>query len=160
MNPNDSDFEEQLKTLSPTVPSNELERMIARALQGRELVPISSSTRVVRGVTSWWRGLACAGIGAAAAVAVVTHFDRTQPATTIASPALAATALPFDRAESSSEMLGAEDQGFVYEDGSIPVRQVRYSSVERFTWSNAATGAQMVVEIPREDVRLLPVAMQ
>lgn len=40
------------------------------------------------------------------------------------------------------------------------MRQIRFSSIERHVWNDPDTGARMEVEVPREDVRFMPVAMQ
>jgi hypothetical protein len=57
-----------------------------------------------------------------------------------------------------SELLDASDEGIV-DHGDSVARVVRYSSVERRKWTDAK-GAVTVVEVPREDVVLLPVSFQ
>ncbi|MEI9894844.1 MAG: hypothetical protein WDN28_13410 [Chthoniobacter sp.] len=41
-----------------------------------------------------------------------------------------------------------------------PAREVRYTYLERHAWSNPHTGARVYLEVPREDVYLLPVSLQ
>ena len=41
-----------------------------------------------------------------------------------------------------------------------PAREVRYTYRERHEWSNPKTGARVVLEVPREDVYLLPASLQ
>ena len=66
----------------------------------------------------------------------------------------------FEPAESAREMIAAEDGGMVFDDEREPAQVVRLSSVERHAWANPATGAWVEVEVPREDVVLMPVAFQ
>jgi hypothetical protein len=111
----------------------------------------------------WLRSLGWAAAGAAAAIAGVLYFHREPREAAQTAPAVAAVEpeggdyLP---AESESELLGADETGIVYVDGAEPFRQMRFLSVERYAWSNPETGARVEVEVPREDVVLMPVAMQ
>jgi hypothetical protein len=57
-------------------------------------------------------------------------------------------------------MVGTEIGGFFYGDDLAPNRVVRYSSVERRAWADPATGARVEMEVPREDVLLVPVSFQ
>lgn len=159
MNLNDSEFEEQLRALRPAAPAPELAAALARALKspGGQIATAGVLARPARRLPGILRGLGWACAGAAGAVAVLVLWERSQP------PAAAVahvTAPAFDHAESSAELVAAEDEGFVYADDEPPARQFRYNSIERHVWTNASTGARMEIEIPREDLRLLPVALQ
>jgi hypothetical protein len=66
----------------------------------------------------------------------------------------------FEPTGASEEILGAPDEGVILDAASEPVRRVRIVSVERRTWADSATGAQLEVELPREDVFLTSLAIQ
>ena len=106
-------------------------------------------------------GLGWALAGAAAAVALtatIHHFD--QPA---ASPALSSTvtSVPdFEPIEVTHDLIATEDGGFIYEDEQELARLVRYTTLEHHVWTHPLTGARLEVEIPREDIVLVPIAMQ
>ena len=168
MNLNDSEFERRLATLRPALPTPALAESIARELAPREnslavraptAAILSRSERRGFGLSGLLRGLGWACAGACVALVTIAILERAQPVTAPETAEIESTPL-FDHAESSAELLTAQDEGFVYTSGEAPARQVRYNSVERHVWTNASTGARMEVEIPREDVRLMPVAMQ
>lgn len=49
------------------------------------------------------------------------------------------------------------DEGLVFMDSGFSARQIRYQFVDRVTWINPKTGDSLEVEIPREEIILLPV---
>lgn len=169
MNLNDSEFESQLRALAPRPPGVALEERIAAEL--RTIAPRAAAAGVVsrkksRGLPGWLSGFGWAFAGAAVALTAMALLDRlsaeraTSPTTasiTAAGEATAAEAL--EHTGSTEELVGARDEGVVL-DGEEPVRQVHYYSVERHVWRNPQTGALVEIEIPREDVRLTPIAMQ
>ncbi len=168
MNLNDSELEQQLRLIQPRAASATLEEKIAAALERQELVrvervPTSAILRRAEPGPSaflrWLQGLGWAVAGAAAALAAIAILN---PAETRRAPALAAAAPveAFEHTESTEELVTAEDEGLVLASDQEPLRQVRYHSLERHVWVSAATGARMEVEIPREDVRFVSVAMQ
>jgi hypothetical protein len=173
MNLPDSEFEEQLRLLHPRPTSPQLEEAIAASLQQREIAlvdraPTAAILRPPRSAPAsfwrWFQGIGWALAGAAAAVAaivLVNHFEAGAEATKLAATtAAAAPAAGFEYAESNAELVTTEDEGLVLAGDQEPVRQVRYHSLERHVWVNPNTGARMEVEVPREDVRFMPVAMQ
>ena len=167
MNENEFEFEERLRALRPVAPSPEVAESVARELQFRELaVRVPTAATLARPAAPARRfpgilrgfGWACAGacVAVAAIIASERGTERPQPA-----PLAVVEQEPaFDFAESSAEMLTAQDEGFVYAVDQAPARRVRFNSIERHVWTNASTGARMEIEIPREDVRLMPVALQ
>lgn len=66
----------------------------------------------------------------------------------------------FEPAGTTSELLAADDSGPLLETPDGPVREVRYSFRERHAWTNPQTGARMEIEVPRQDVYLVPVSLQ
>jgi hypothetical protein len=170
MNLNDSELEHQLRLLSPRPASPGLEEKIGSAVVRREtaLAERSPTAAILRrgpveaGPWSrWLQGLGWALAGAAAAVAAIalTHQSEMPGASASTAVAQAPTAA-FEHTESTEELVNAEDEGLVLDSDQEPVRQVRYHSLERHVWVNPQTGARMEVEIPREDVRFISVAMQ
>lgn len=172
---NESDLENELRALRPIAPSANLEDRISDALHESALVLVSP--RTLRAPTAgviarpappgffaqWLRGLGWAVAGAAAAVALLLYFQKDaapQTPSVAESTAVKDDAESFLPAESERELVDADDSGVLYVEGEEPLRQIRYRSVERYAWTNPETGARVEVEVPREDVVLMPVAMQ
>jgi negative regulator of sigma E activity len=176
---NESDFELELRALQPSAPSADLAERIARDLQmelpvaaNDAIVPVQPARAVPvpaagivprprRAPWAWLRGLGWACAGAAAVLAIVVLM-QTPPRTTHpepSTPVLASTP-EFQPAEATSELVDAEDQGFVYGEDQTAQRQIRLVYKERHSWTNPATGAVLEFEVPREDIVLMPVAMQ
>lgn len=167
MNPNDSELESQLRALLPRPASPTLEQNIATELACAEIVPaarvpaaavLRRTTRVRSSLPGWLNGIGWAFAGAIVALAAVTLGARFQAAP----PEVAVSAAPaaeFEHAASSEELVNATDEGVVVDDDEF-LRQVHYYTLERHVWVNPQTGARVEVEIPREDVRFTPVAMQ
>ena len=172
MNTNESEFENQLRALRPAAPSPALEESIAREFAShRALATVETRAAVIRRrdvemdapgfFDRIFPGLRWAFAGAAAAAAVflaMNHFQ--QP--TAASPAksVAITEPDFEHVEVTRDLVTAEDGGIVYENEEEPARLVRYTTVEHHVWTHPVTGARLEVEIPREDIVLVPIAMQ
>ncbi len=158
---NESEFEDQLRALRPSRPSRELESKIARGI-GPVAVPRAG---VVPGekkslLERFLPALGWAAVGAAAAVTVMLSLNlakgnlpRPQADTVAVNPTNEPTSDGF-----SGDVLDASDEGIV-DDGSNVGRVIRYSSVERRSWTDSS-GALTVVEVPREDVLVLPVTIQ
>ena len=173
MNTNESEFENQLHALRPLAPSPALEKSIARQLaSGRALATVEPRSPVIRrrdveieprGILDRiFPGLPWAFAGAVAAVAVVaavSHFSDKPTASP--SPATVAAVEPdFEPEGITRELVSAEDGGVVYEETQEPARLVRYTTLERHVWTHPLTGARLEVEVPREDIVLVPIAMQ
>ena len=166
---NEFDLENELRTLRPVSPSPDLETAIARELEKPRLAkPISSSGVVARPRDSFLDrllpGLCWASAGAAAAIAVLSLNLEHIPSADVqpAEPRTVTTIAEnlFEPEESSRELVGTEDGGLIYTADEEPTRIVRYNSMERHVWANPSTGARVEVEVPREDVVLVPVAFQ
>jgi hypothetical protein len=167
---NESEIENELRALRPAPPSPELIERVTQELRTCELgvVPVLEKTVVIhrgagvldRGRSSsfgWWRGPAWAAAGA---FAMWLLLPRATPPPTDQVTTPPASASEFQPGESSTELLIAADDGLLYDEDETPRRQFRLSSIERHTWTNPATGAVLQFEIPREDIVLMPVAMQ
>jgi hypothetical protein len=159
---NESDIEKKLRSLKPASPSRSLEPRIARDLEGQ---PGGAASGVIAGKNPSWLSrvlapLGWAGAGAAVAVAVMLSLNRAeggqqQPALTQNTRA----ALAENGGDVQHEMLDVADEGILDDDTSGPSRIVRYTTLERRQWSEPG-GAITLVEVPREDVVLVPIAFQ
>jgi len=159
---NDSEFEDELRNLlPPAAPSTGLRARIDRELNAPHTIPHHSGqfrfVRLLRDF-SW----ACAG---AIAALLALAFLPLRPANATSKPASPAPVAQagtsaFEHEESSKELLNAEDSDQVVETDDGPAREVRYNYRERHEWANPQTGARIVLEVPREDVYLMPVALQ
>lgn len=173
---NDSELEDQLRAWRPAAPSPELGRRIAQDLAAPVVgaaVGAARSGLLTRPTEKpgaawrWLRDLGWALAGATAALTVVALFPPSDPpaaplasSAVVADPPAAQPAAAFEPAGSTSELLATEDSAQLVETNDGPVREVRYSFLERHAWTNPQTGARMEVEVPREDVYLVPVSLQ
>ena len=158
MNTNESDFENQLRALRPITPSPVLAQNIER-----ELAPprISAEADAPSLFERLFPGLRWALAGAAGAAAVFLVMNHLQPPVVAPAAQTVATAdADFEALEVTRDLVATEDGGLVYEDADEPARLMRYTTLERHVWTHPVTGARLEVEIPREDVVLVPIAMQ
>ncbi len=157
---NETDLEKMLAGLTPASPSAKLEGRVERDMM------MGAGLRVIEGGAPakthsharWWQPVTWAALGAAAAVAV-TSLSPTGPeaARGVASAGTDASTLPIN---STREWLNADDQGVQFNSEKLPERRVRLVSMERHEWIDPRDGAQIAVEIPREDMVVLPVEFQ
>jgi len=175
---NDSDLEDQLRALSPAAPSADLAARIDRQLAAappavRTAGVIARPARATRATLAfrWLRNLGWAGAGAAAMLAGVMFFSAarnpmTPPVTEVAGAPDLAKSEPvseeqtFEPAETSRELIAVNGSNELLETEDGTMRQVRYTYLERLAWAHPGTGARLEIEVPREDVYLLPVSLQ
>ena len=171
---NDAEFEKQLRqVLRPAQPSADLEARIRHDLLAPDILPekpvaerfgaTSLSGLFVRLMRDF--GWACAGAAAVLVVLALLHsWPRTESKPTVAAatptPAEAAQPAAFEHDETTHDLVSTEGSDELIETDEGPAREVRYSYVERHAWSNPQTGARVVLEVPREDVYLVPVSLQ
>jgi hypothetical protein len=169
MNP--SDLEKELRSLLPIAPSSQLGDRIAAELVEtpapvrRETEPAAGTLpRSVPGEfwVGWrWLVLPLAGLAAIAVLVITKSTTGSQhqlPVLQRAPAVLAGISETPD--ESVAEFIKATDEGVVYGENDEPQRQVRMVFLERHTWTNPQSGAVIEFEVPREDVVLMPVAME
>lgn len=169
---NESDLEKELRSLLPTKPSPQLSEQIAAELNAPAAPAPERATGVLarpskeRGVSRFLRPwiLALSGVSAVViALLAITFWLKPGSTDTniVTKPETSAQAFALSENpdESVDELIDAQDEGLVYE-GEEPQRQVRITYLERHTWTNPETGAVVEVEVPREDIVLMPVAMQ
>jgi hypothetical protein len=161
---NESDLETELRALQPARPSPSLEAAIARELSAE---PRTLALRPTAGIIvrperrrgfNLWRGFGWAFAGAAAAFAVLASIPTATHKG--AEPASAKEAAYFEPLESAREFIAADQSEILYDGEDGPAQLVRYSSVERHSWTNPTTGALVELEVPREDLFLVPVSYQ
>jgi hypothetical protein len=164
----ESELEAKLGAFAPARPSPDLEERIAAALHGN-IVPISAHTLPAKiagtlpraNENGWARlfyGIGGACAGAACAVVATTYSS---PASGSAPrPSVKAIASAVFEPAASEQVLISTENTVVYGADNEPTQLVRYSSIERHSWTNTATGARIEVEAPREDVVLEPVNFQ
>jgi hypothetical protein len=170
---NESELESELRRFAPAPHGAGLEARVAAELQtlvlpSRALVPTAGTIqRMEAARPSWWRaflpGCAWASAGALAATAIVLalHFSPTTPAPLAqTTPALAEDESVFEPVDAQSEVVAADEAEIVFDAETGPAQVLRTSTLERYTWSNPATGALVEIELPREDIVLIPVAFQ
>jgi hypothetical protein len=172
MNSDESELEAELRTLRPCAASPALEDRLAAVLRGpdttlrerpRTSAVLPPAPGAAAGAARWWQGWGWAAAGAAATALI---FASLRSGDAPAAPKVAetaATASPteeFEHTGSTEALVATEDEGLMLGTDEEPLRQVHSYSIERHVWTNAHTGARMEFEIPREDVRFMPVAMQ
>lgn len=167
---NDTEFENQLRgLLHPAAPSPDLRERIREDLGATAAKLPAYSGALPRPKRSFLQillrdfGWACAG--AAAALAVLTMLPSKQapvsaPAETATAVSATTPANTFEHNETTNELVAAQDSEQLIETTDGPAREVHYTYLERHAWSNPHTGARVYLEVPREDVYLLPVSLQ
>lgn len=158
---NETDLENMLAGLAPMPPSDRLESRVERDLMfgaGLRVIDGGAPAKTPSKIR-WWQPVAWAALGAAAAIAVTSLGPASlgTPKGGIASTNAGANTLPIN---STREWLNADDQGVQFNSEKLPERHVRLVSMERHEWVDPRDGAQIAVEIPREDTVVLPVEFQ
>lgn len=171
---NETDLERMLSELAPRPVSSRLENLVERDLMidsGLRVIDGGAEPRTARPKSkmTWWQPVVWASLGAAAAIAVTglvpqgenggaaTLAAAKKSSSPVSSPASSANALPVN---STRQWLNADDQGVQFNSQHLPERRVRVVSMERHEWVDPRDGAQIAVEIPREDTVVLPVEFQ
>ena len=183
---NDSELEDQLRSLTPMTPSAGLAGRIERQLTAASsAVPASGViARPARTMLAWrWlRDLGWAGAGAAVALAGAALFSTVgktavqstltttlplaaAPSSSVDSQPVAETNIStdgpaFEPTETSRELVSVKNSDELLETENGVVREVRYTYLEHMSWSHPVTGARLEIEVPREDVYFLPVSLQ
>jgi hypothetical protein len=168
---NDSELENHLRGLLRPMPASaELRTRIGEELGAGAARPRAWSGRLARPTRGGFffvlmRDFGWACTGAAAALAVLALLPTKQapagPANAaVNASATAATGNTFEHDETTHELVSTQNSDQLVETDDGPAREVRYTYLERHEWSNPRTGARVYLEVPREDVYLLPVSLQ
>lgn len=148
---NETDLENELRALRPASPSPDLARRIAAALEP-EGASRHRQHRAWPAFTWWMERLLWAGAGAGAALvfagALLHHPAKPSQAVVQQKPA------PAPDAQVSEQPLDWTDEGVRFINDEIPARLLRRVTLERH---RSADGVE--VQVPREDVIVMPVAL-
>ena len=148
-------LEAELKRLRPIAPSAELFRRIAG-----DLAPAQPRERRA-GVPWFW----AVTVPATAAALIVFSLGRRDAAMTPRRAEVSGVA-----AERAGEALkpvavenvlySAHDEGWVTLEDGTPARRERLNYVDTIIWKNPRTKASLTWNVPREEVRIVPVSFQ
>lgn len=150
---NENEIEKLLSEMRPRAASAELEKRIEHDLaftSGLRLIEGGAKPRKMS-----WQPVAWIGLGAAAAFVIMSLSPATQSKSS--SGLASGPALPVS---STREWVNADDQGVRFNSEQLPERHLRLTTMERHEWIDPRDGAQISVEIPREDTVVLPVKFQ
>lgn len=165
------DIERELQALRPRAPSAAL----WQRLEGELSVPAVGSKPRYRSATtlnSWkWAGWQIAAAAAAVAILATAGVMRLvapaagpeagQPAGMAVARTPAAPSNPRDLyrpVKATNVLYDMTDEGLVKLDSDLEARRTRYRYVDTITWQNQNGNATVRWSIPREEVRLIPVA--
>jgi hypothetical protein len=152
---NDQDIESLLKSLSPAKPSAALTKSVDRELE-QDLSWARTPKKAPN--LSWFAPVMWTSLGAAAAVLVMSTVSVGSVNTGGQTLSQAPSVVPM---RTIREVMEAQDEGIQYNDVSrLPEQHVRLVSMERHAWIDPRDGAQITVEMPREDSVILPVSFQ
>ena len=150
---NENEIEKLLSEMRPRAASAELEKRIEHDLaftSGLRLIEGGAKPRKMS-----WQPVAWIGLGAAAAFVIMSLSPATQSKSS--SMLASGSAVPVN---STREWVNADDQGVRFNSEQLPERHLRLTTMERHEWIDQRDGAQISVEIPREDTVVLPVKFQ
>jgi hypothetical protein len=168
---NESELEKELRSLRPANPSPKLAEQIAADLKnGPARVHEAAAGLLIRPpakqhawqiMRPWLLTLSSVSAVMLGFLAVSTWM-KPGAATNASKPEPAAPVFTLNEIpdQSVDELIDAQDEGLVFGEDEEPQRQVRMVYLERHTWTNPQTGAVVEFEVPREDIILMPVAMQ
>ena len=169
----ESELEARLRQLQPAAPSPQLRRQVEQTLQNSASAapPLARAARFRRDSeqATALHLLRCFAwsVGGALVLAALIVIFRAAPAGEKAiaaaqpAPALVVpTESTLEPIETVHALVNAEEESSLYHDKEEFARRVRLLFLERHTWSDQASGAVIAVEVPREDILFVPVAMQ
>jgi hypothetical protein len=152
------EFENSLKGIRPRPLSRELEGRLIDQLKSGATTPARFSAPLV--------GLLM--MAAVLLISVAVWLYRAPPSVspTDAHSVAYATAVSGDREQSVNEfqpvqakntLLGRIDEGIVFLNNGISARRYRYQFIDTVTWEDPSDGARISMEVPREEIVLVPV---
>lgn len=158
---NEHDVESLLAGLQPRSPSAALTRQVSHELElDRQWMRQPSRSHAAR----WKTPLVWSGLGAAAAALAMGFVSNPSftPASGTATLAETSANPPQIMPVSTiREVVGARDEGIRYNAATrLPEQHLKVVSRESHAWIDPRDGAQITVEMPREDSVILPVSFQ
>lgn len=147
-------FEEKLRQVSPCPPPPGLEQRIASAIRSEQRLLRWSRLRR----SAIWGGMAAAAclfiaVGAAFWTGSLSFPDEEVPV----ARERASADEGFRPVRAENRLRNKVDEGIVFLRNGLAARQYRYEFVDRVVWENPRDGSKMEMEIPREEVVLVPV---
>lgn len=167
---NDTELETLLRSLTPGAPSRELAARVQHDMElmaaFRDAAPAGTAAETGRRqAPHWLASVVWAGLGAAAAVVVMTFSQHSVTASN--TPSLAVSASPAVGAagavvpvSSTREWVDVEDLGISFATPGSPARQMKVVSMERHQWIDPRDGAEYTVEVPQEESVTVPIQYQ
>lgn len=148
-------LERELKRLRPVAPTARLVRRVER-----ELATVPQEQGRHTRVPWWWAAWPLAT--AAAVVFVMAQAKRwDRPGERHASAVAAeSTADVLKPVAAEKVLVAARDEGLVTLADGTPARRARLQYVDTITWKNPRTNASLTWTVPREEVRVVPIAFQ
>ena len=155
-----SQLEAELARMRPADPTRALVRRIEAEL---------ANVEVPRGF-SWYDWMLAAALPAAAMIVLV--LTQLPPGDETRTPIEAKVSPPAEtQALATSDdalkpvtaeklLVSADDEGLVILDDGTPARRARLHFVDTITWRHPRTNASLTWTVPREEVRVVPVAFQ
>ncbi|MEO6002020.1 MAG: hypothetical protein ABIZ04_20630 [Opitutus sp.] len=138
-------LESELSALRPAQPSADLQLRLA------QIRPVARTTaRALR-----WSWLALP----AAAALTLAYFNATPTAPSNAAPVVTASPT-FKPVSAKNVLLDSRDDGYATLTDGTPVHRTREIYLDTITWKNPQTKASLTWSVPREEIRIIPVAFQ
>jgi hypothetical protein len=154
--PNDIQLENLLLGLAPAAVTPALAQRVDEELK-LDMGWLNTNSRQRR-APRWLASASWAALGAAAAVAVMCYLPS--PSQTTPSAGTLATTPTVLPVSTIREWEDVQNEGIHYNPQRLPEQHVRVITRDRQSWIDPRDGAQITVEIPREEKFVLPVAFQ
>ncbi|MCB1123405.1 MAG: hypothetical protein KJT03_17770 [Verrucomicrobiae bacterium] len=155
MNLSDQDFEKELAAMKPVAPGRHLQRRIEAELETNKR---KEKSRLIR----LWPILPFA-IAACLILAVSLHYsDRSGNSQSDGLPVASIsgnTDKALEPVEAKQILVQAFDEGVVTNDEAGPVRRFRYEFIDTVKLVDPSDGSVFTMQVPREEVLLVPVTL-
>jgi hypothetical protein len=159
-------FEAELMRLRPVAPSRTLEQRVERELAEAGTAP-RKATALAKVHWVWFVALPAA---AALALLLSRPGERSpaqdkgnttgMAATSVAPTATVVATDALKPVAAENVLYAARDEGLVVLEDGTPARRERLQFVDTITWKNPRTNASLRWTVPREEVRVVPIAFQ
>ncbi len=154
------DLEKEMASLQPVTPSEILEAKIEQSLRG----PKTSKPKAPIGwfPLAAWAATAC--VAMTAAIILISPAPKEDAAPTAlanneSGENLALELSDYEPVEAEHRLTKAIDEGVFLNAQNEPLRKFRYQFVDSFTLVNQTDGSVFTMELPREEVLLVPVSL-
>ena len=164
----DKQLEERLKRVQPAPPSDLLEARIEDSLRAKQRQQRMSRIR---------QGLSWGGFAVAASVLIIFGILLFNGRLDLSSPESESPTEPemvrdlavepasdrsgeedgFEPVVAENNLKGRVDEGIVFLRNGLTARRYRYEFIDRVVWRNPSDGAVIEMEVPRDEVVLVPV---